>query len=153
MLMDAENPEFPPERFDAVVTRNLTWTLPDAMEAYRQWHRVLKEGGLLLNFDSDYGLMTFSRKKDQADVHANIRQELVTECNAIKEELRISTHRRPQWDREFLCSLGMEVEVEEDIAPQVRVDTEMRFDPLPLFGILAYKQNQRAGDDDSLTAS
>ncbi len=137
--MDAQELAFPDNHFDAVLSRNLTWTLPDAMEAYRQWRRVLKAGGLLLNFDSDYGLTAFSRKEDQADVHANIRQELVTECNAIKEELRISTHRRPQWDREFLCSLGMEVEVEEDIAPQVRVDKEMHFDTLPLFCICARK--------------
>lgn len=137
--MDAQELAFPAGHFDAVLSRNLTWTLPDAMEAYRQWHRVLKKGGLLLNFDSDYGLMTFSRKEDQADVHAGIRQGLVTECNAIKDELRISTHRRPRWDREFLSSLGMKVVVEEDISPRVRVDEGMHFDTLPLFGILACK--------------
>ena len=83
--------------------------------------------------------MTFSRKEDQADVHANIRQELVTECNDIKDELRISSHRRPAWDAEFLRSLGMQVTLEEDIAPRVRVDAAMKFDTLPLFGIIADK--------------
>jgi hypothetical protein len=70
--------------------------------------------------------VTFSRKEDQADVHANIRQELVTECNDIKDELRISTHRRPQWDARFLRDLGMQVTVEEEIAPKVRTDKNMQ---------------------------
>lgn len=138
--MNAQQLDFDMESFDVVISRNLTWTLPDAMQAYREWQRVLKFGGRLLNFDSDYGLMTFSRKDDQVDVHANIRQELVTECNAIKDELRISTHRRPAWDADFLRSLDMAVEVEADIAPQVRVDENMKFDTLPLFAIIADKK-------------
>lgn len=137
--MNAQALDFDDEVFDVVISRNLTWTLPDVMQAYREWQRVLKPGGRLLNFDSDYGLMTFSRKEDQADVHANIRQELVTECNDIKDELRISSHRRPAWDAEFLRSLGMKVTLEEDIAPRVRVDAAMKFDTLPLFGIIASK--------------
>ena len=137
--MNAQALDFADDTFDVVISRNLTWTLPDAMQAYREWRRVLKPGGRLLNFDSDYGLMTFSRKEDQADVHANIRQELVTECNEIKDELRISTHRRPAWDAQFLRSLGMQVTVEEDIAPKVRVDAAMKFDTLPLFGLIASK--------------
>ena len=137
--MNAQALDFVDDTFDVVISRNLTWTLPDAMQAYREWRRVLKPGGRLLNFDSDYGLMTFSRKEDQADVHANIRQELVTECNEIKDELRISTHRRPAWDAQFLRILGMQVTVEEDIAPKVRVDAAMKFDTLPLFGLIASK--------------
>ena len=137
--MNAQELDFAAETFDVVISRNLTWTLPDVMQAYREWQRVLKKGGRLLNFDSDYGLVTFSRKEDQADVHANIRQELVTECNDIKDELRISTHRRPQWDAWFLRDLGMQVTVEEEIAPQVRTDKNMQFDTLPLFAIIASK--------------
>ena len=137
--MNAQELDFADETFDVVISRNLTWTLPDVMQAYREWQRVLKKGGKLLNFDSDYGLVTFSRKEDQADVHANIRQELVTECNDIKDELRISTHRRPKWDAQFLHDLGMQVTVEEEIAPKVRTDKNMQFDTLPLFAIIASK--------------
>ena len=63
----------------------------------------------------------------------------MAECNDIKDELRISTHRRPQWDAEFLCSLGMQVTVEDDIASQVRTDRNMHFDTLPLFAVIASK--------------
>ena len=45
------DPEFSDGTFDVLVTRNLTWTLPDAgKKAYREWSRVLKEDGVLLNF-------------------------------------------------------------------------------------------------------
>ncbi len=137
--MNAQELAFADETFDVVISRNLTWTLPDVMQAYREWQRVLKKGGQLLNFDSDYGLIKFSRKDEQADVHANIKEELVVECNAIKDELHISTHRRPLWDAEFLQSLGMKVTIQEDLAPQVHVDPQMKFDTLPLFGIIAQK--------------
>lgn len=40
--MDAENPEHDDDTFDFVISRNLTWTLPDAQKAYKEWMRVLK---------------------------------------------------------------------------------------------------------------
>ena len=136
---NAQSLDFADDSFDVLVTRNLTWTLPDVMEAYREWQRVLKPDGLLLNFDSDYGLAPFVKKDEPTDVHAGIRKELVTECNDIKDELRISTHRRPSWDVEFLTSLGMDVTLEEDIGPRVHVDENMQFDKVPLFCIAARK--------------
>lgn len=50
-VMDAENPEYDNDTFDFVISRNLTWTLPDAQKAYKEWMRVLKPGGVLLNFE------------------------------------------------------------------------------------------------------
>ena len=137
--MDAQALTFADESFDAVISRNLTWTLPDAMAAYREWRRVLKPGGLLLNFDSDYGLETFSRKEDQANVHANIEQKLVDTCNAIKDAVRISTHRRPAWDAAYLQELDMTVDIEPDIAGRVHNDPSMHYDSVPLFAIFARK--------------
>ena len=52
--MDAQQLDFPDGTFDVVLSRNLTWTLPEPEKAYAEWHRVLKPGGLLLNFDADY---------------------------------------------------------------------------------------------------
>lgn len=47
--MDAQNLSYEDESFDAVISRNLTWTLPDSEQAYREWFRVLKPGGILLS--------------------------------------------------------------------------------------------------------
>ena len=35
-----------------IVSRNLTWNLPHPEMAYKEWLRVLKKGGRLLNFDA-----------------------------------------------------------------------------------------------------
>ena len=61
LVMDAEKLEFGDDTFDVVISRNLTWTLPHPQEAYREWKRVLKPGGILLNFDADYGAGTTVR--------------------------------------------------------------------------------------------
>lgn len=137
--MNAQALDFPSESFDIVISRNLTWTLPDAMAAYQEWHRVLKPQGLLLNFDSDYGQETFSKKDNQEHVHANINQELIDTCNNIKDAVRISNHRRPDWDIKYLKSLGMEVDAKANIAPLVHNDPDMQYDDVPLFAIAAKK--------------
>ena len=51
--MNAEALTFADESFDVVVSRNLTWNLPHPEQAYASWVRVLKPGGLLLNFDAN----------------------------------------------------------------------------------------------------
>ena len=65
--MDAQELDFPDGTFDVVLSRNLTWTLPQPEKAYAEWHRVLKPGGLLLNFDADYA--------------ANVRSESTQNCS------------------------------------------------------------------------
>lgn len=135
--MDAQNLKFDAEIFDAVVSRNLTWTLPDAMQAYREWYRVLKVGGVLINFDSDYGNKNFSRGDN--DAHAEVTDKLLDECTAIKNSLRISTHTRPNWDVELLTRLGFKVECELDISAKVHVDKNVPYDSTPLFKIVATK--------------
>ena len=47
-VMDGEKLDFKSGSFDVVISRNLTWTLPDAAGAYREWIRVLRPGGILL---------------------------------------------------------------------------------------------------------
>ena len=139
--MDAQALDFADESFDVILSRNLTWTLPDVMEAYREWHRVLRPQGILLNFDSDYGCKTFTKTKDADHVHASLSQETLTACNDIKHQLHISQHRRPFWDARFLDSLGMEVSVDADIAPRVQRDPSMHYDDVAVFGIHAKKSS------------
>ena len=52
--MNAEKLAFQTASFDVLVTRNVTWNLHDPEKAYAQWMRVLKPGGLLLNFDANW---------------------------------------------------------------------------------------------------
>ncbi len=134
--MNAQALDFPDETFDAVVTRNLTWTLPDVKTAYREWRRVLKVGGVLMNFDSDYGDKIFS-----ADVcnEAEVTSAMLTECDAIKDALPISARRRPMWDAGFLEGLNFSVRLDEDISAVVHRDNRCVYDSVPLFAIHATK--------------
>ena len=53
-VMDAEALDFPEGSFDVVIARNVTWNLPHPARAYEEWLRVLKKGGVLLNYDAEY---------------------------------------------------------------------------------------------------
>ena len=135
--MNAQELNFDAETFDVVISRNLTWTLPDAMQAYKEWYRVLKRGGILMNFDSNYGDKNFLNVGTCAK--GEVEYDMLVECNEIKNSLRISTHNRPHWDIELLESLGCQVSFDEDISQFVHQDKNLEYDSVPLFGIYATK--------------
>lgn len=62
MVMDAEALDFADASFDAIISRNVMWNLPHPEIAYREWLRVLKPGGLLLNYDAEYARAHHSQK-------------------------------------------------------------------------------------------
>ena len=134
--MNAQVLEFADETFDAVVTRNLTWTLPDVKAAYREWRRVLKVGGVLMNFDSDYGEKIFSGDSYK---HAKVTDTQLSECDAIKNSLAISSQRRPMWDAGFLEGINFSVHLDEDISHAVHKDKRCDYDSVPLFAVYAIK--------------
>lgn len=104
---DAAKTDFPAKTFDVVVTRNLTWTLPDARAAYAEWLRVLRPGGVLLNFDADYGRLNYAvegRRMDAA--HRALPERQLIECDIIKGKAPLSREIRPAWDVRTLWELG-----------------------------------------------
>ncbi len=136
--MNAQELKFADKTFDVVISRNLTWTLPDVVQAYREWHRVLKIGGVLINFDSNYGDKNFMNENTCAK--GEVEDEMLIECNEIKNSLRISTHSRPTWDIDFLKTLGFEISCDADIAPIVHKSKTVPYDPIALFAIYATKK-------------
>lgn len=108
IVMDGENLDFPDESFDVIITRNLTWTLPHPIQAYFEWHRVLKKGGILLNFDAEYAKGAHNLKNHENLAHKNISEEMKEECSKIYNLLMISTLDRPQWDVDILYQIGFE---------------------------------------------
>ena len=51
---DAEHTLEPDAHYDAIVTRNLLWTLPNPEQAFREWRCILRPGGRLLVIDGDF---------------------------------------------------------------------------------------------------
>lgn len=140
LVMDAEQPDFPDETFDAVISRNLTWTLPHPVEAYQQWYRVLKPGGVLLNYDAEYakGFHTYDQAENCA--HSGIADELVEECHAIYHMLSVSSLQRPAWDLEVLRQIGFrDVTADPSAGDRLYKDKDQFYMPDRMFGIRAVK--------------
>jgi len=141
-VMDAENPMFADETFDVVISRNLTWTLPEAAQAYKEWSRVLKPGGLLLNFDANYGATNFAETSDLPENHAHnqLGNSLMQECEDIKRQLPISSYLRPAWDVEELGKTGMEqISIDLGLSRRVYKEKDEFYNPTPMFAIAAKK--------------
>lgn len=142
LVMDAERPDYPDEEFDAVISRNLTWTLPDAAGAYSQWCRVLKKGGVLINFDANYGAADWSDTSGLPENHAHntIGNELMQECEDIKRQLPISAYMRPAWDIETLGRTGMSsFSIDLSVSSRIYTEVDEFYNPTPLFLICARK--------------
>ena len=142
-LMDAEEPDFEPESFDVLVTRNLTWTLPHIEKAYREWYRILKPGGILINFDADY--CAALEDEDEHDLPANHAHKLVPDCmmqenDAITMEIGAYHGPRPQWDVQLLIEAGFErVTVDTGVYRRIYAEIDEFFNPTPIFTIAAFK--------------
>ena len=141
-VMDAENLEFEDETFDLVISRNLTWTLPDVEQAYGEWKRVLKKDGILLNFDANYGASNFADTSHLPENHAHhtLGDKMMEECEEIKRQLPISSFVRPAWDMDVLGQMGMErFSVDLGISKRIYIEKDEFYNPTPIFMLSAQK--------------
>lgn len=134
--MDAQDLEFPSNTFDMIVSRNVTWNLEHPEKAYSEWMRVLKPGGVLLNFDANWYHHLFDEEKRAAyeadrEKVSNLGLEddyLSTDIEAmeaIARQVPLSRIQRPEWDRRILGDLnGMQIETDHHIWQRVWCDAE-----------------------------
>lgn len=148
--MDAQQLDFPDGTFDVVLSRNLTWTLPEPEKAYAQWHRVLKPGGLLLNFDADYAANVRSESTQNCSVapdspygHVGMTEALVEENNAITLALDVG-QKRPAWDEAVLKKVGFS-HCRTDLTVGRRVLGAADLIHAPMFGVFAQNDFKRRG--------
>lgn len=142
-VMDAENPEFETESFDVLVTRNLTWTLPHLGEAYRQWYRILKPNGVLINCDADYYReMSAEVSKPLPAKHAHmlIPDAMKKENDAITREIGRFQNPRPDWDLSLLKEAGFrKVIVDREVFRRIYAEPDEFYNPASVFMIAAWK--------------
>ena len=143
LLMDAEAPDFPSENFDALVTRNLTWTLPHVERAYREWCRILKPGGVLVNFDADYSAALDDPEEHvlpENHAHKLVPDDLKAENEAITTEIGAYQQPRPQWDVQLLAESGFErICVDVGVYKRIYAEIDEFYNPTPIFTIAAFK--------------
>ena len=142
-IMDAEEPDFASESFDALVTRNLTWTLPHIEKAYHEWFRILKPGGVLINFDADYSAaLEDDEEHELPENHAHklVPDYMKTENDAITMEVGAYHQARPQWDVQLLVETGFErITVDMGVYRRIYAEIDEFFNPVPIFTVAAFK--------------
>lgn len=149
--MDAQNLEFLSEQFDVTVSRNLTWNLGDPRKAYGEWRRVLKPGGIMLNFDANWYGHLFDKDKrrqyqqdrqqvEQMEVEDHYTCTDIDTMEALARRMPLSPICRPDWDVQVLKEAGFgKIEVQEDMGKRVWSLTEqLNYASTPMFMIAAY---------------
>ena len=150
--MNAEELTFADASFDAVISRNLTWNLPHPDRACAEWARVLRPGGLLLNFDANWYAYLFDERAQEAydRDRANSAEKGVWDQNVgaegenfdvmedIARRVPLSGVRRPAWDLELLSGLGLRCEADEEVWRRVWSEEEkISFASTPMFLVRA----------------
>jgi ubiquinone/menaquinone biosynthesis C-methylase UbiE len=135
--MDAQNLQFEDESFDFIISRNVTWTLPDPKRAYEEWCRVLAPGGKIMNFDANYG-HDFNLAEKSGENYMEMQnwccssynrrlqsEELIRQRNNFAAKLYICNFTRPQWDVDILIKNGInKITINTDISKRVYADTQ-----------------------------
>lgn len=149
---NAQALSFDDSTYDVIVSRNLTWNLPNPKVAYSQWLRVLKPGGLLLIFDANWYSYLCDKnslaayQQDRNNVEANGFEDYnigdnFDKMEAIAKTLPLTGIVRPKWDEEVFRELGVsEIEITENIGDIVYSEKEkVNYKSTPLFMIKVIK--------------
>ncbi len=141
MVMDAEHPDFEDGSFDAIISRNLTWTLPHPIKAYESWYKLLAPGGHLLIFDAEYakGYHYLDQKTNYA--HRQLDDETKEACHEIYHMLSISSLDRPDWDVEVLKGIGfIDVEADRSVGDRLYAKEDELYVPDRMFCVYGRKK-------------
>ncbi|MBR6910726.1 MAG: methyltransferase domain-containing protein, partial [Candidatus Methanomethylophilaceae archaeon] len=116
MLMNANDLLFPDGSFDVIISRNVSWTLPDMFECYREWRRVLDSDGKIILFDSNHYMNVFS-KEHARQLRRRMREHVSADMPPYSdyfdfhvrwtywEERPMVGTPRPEWDMNMLRKL------------------------------------------------
>ena len=149
--MNAEALDIADNSFDVVISRNLTWNLPHPDVAYAEWCRVLKPGGLFINFDSNWYHYLYDEEKRAAYAADRARSEEMQlgdqnvgdnfdVMEDIAKEMPLSRTDRPAWDLDMLSGFGMKASADPDIWQKVWTEQEkVNFASTPMFMVTAIK--------------
>lgn len=149
---DAMDLPFEEASFDVVISRNLTWNLPDPKIAYVSWLKVLKPQGLMMVFDANwYGYLVDESKRAAYDMdRAHVKDANLEDYNIgadfdrmeeIALNLPMTREIRPKWDEVFLNSISAgEVTSICDIGSRLYSEKEMiNYSSTPLFMVRVVK--------------
>lgn len=140
LIMDAENLSFQDNTFDMIISRNVTWNLPHPHRAYEEWLRVLKPGGILLNYDAEHARNHHAYTYTTHSAHENISPTLMDKCHSIYHMLEISGFNRPEWDRNIVEQLPITTcTIDKTVGDRIYKDEDQFYITAPMFCIKIIK--------------
>jgi 2-polyprenyl-3-methyl-5-hydroxy-6-metoxy-1,4-benzoquinol methylase len=106
------------ECFDAIVSRDVVWTLYNPKEAFIRWKEVLKPGGRIVIFDGNYHYCEPSLKLTLWRYFSNIliffsEGRIRHEKKTVLHDLPFCKVKRPEKDCEILKELGFDIIINE----------------------------------------
>lgn len=151
-LMDAQELTFEDSSFDVVLSRNLTWVLEKPEQTYLNWQKVLRPGGLLLNFDANWYnyLHDDALKQGYEQDRRNVSIQQIDDhylgtdidaMEAIALRVPLTGVQRPEWDLHALNKIKMRsVTSDNSVWQRVWSPVEkINYASTPMFMIAAVK--------------
>lgn len=140
------------EKFDLIVSRNVTWTLEEPEEVYKGWFDLLNDDGVLIIFDANWYLrLSKDSLKDEYehDMEEALKmgyddgttESQCEECEAIAKRLPMTYNERPTWDKKVLKEIGFnKIVIDSNISDKIYTEVELKaYETTPMFSIAAYK--------------
>jgi SAM-dependent methyltransferase len=128
ILGDSYSSRLAPGSFDLILSRMLTWALPDPLAVYRRWFELLAPSGVLMIFDGSNPYTPHTA--------GNLPKSELDPTG----ELPLCHLPRPQWDAEALRDTEfVKIVVEEDICSQIWESGKPLYGQTPMFLVSAYK--------------
>lgn len=140
------------EKFDLIISRNVTWTLEEPEKVYKEWFNLLSDDGVLIIFDANWYLRLSENSLE--DEYENDMEEAIEmgyddgatenqseECQNIAKELPMTYNERPNWDEKVLNNIGFSrIEIDNNISDKIYTTAEKKaYETTPMFSIAAYK--------------
>jgi len=132
--VDAHNTGFGNNQFDLIVSRNVTWTLFNAEQAYKEWWNILAPGGRLLIFDANWNLWLFNadlKRQHERDVEEYRRlynedaHPCTPEMEAYRKSMPMCQRVRPEWDLNALKDAGfVNIKLDPDVWKRIYNEKE-----------------------------
>ena len=131
--------QLPREGFDLLVSRNVTWSLPEPEETLRSWMELVKPGGMLRYFDAAwYGYLAEAPERAEEIRLTDYSQAAGME--KIAHSLPMTYRPRPGWDMGFWRQEGFSSVLREDLNSLVYgAEDALRYRAFPMFMVSVAK--------------
>ena len=148
--MDVNAMTFPENSFDAILSRNVTWTLADPRKVYSDCRQLLRPLGRLMLFDANWHLHLYDEAlaRENNKRHEDCIKQFGKDFDGPPltepfdpRKLPLSDVKRPYWDVEALRLAGFRnAHSYGDLTEKLWDEKEkLLYGETPLFGIIGDK--------------